>query len=1093
MAVLRHIQHCFLLTLVLVLPALAADGTAPPTALPTAPREVMVTEALVLDRITEAESAGTDQAALVDAYRAVLEQIRQQSAHATSLAYYESAIEAAGSREAEVRERIDNINPEARKLNDAQLQKLSVEQLDEYIAGVRKDLARWLEVRSSLDRRIAAQPMAGGAIEQRLQEIDARQSELPDTAVIVDKNASPSEYEASQWLVAAERRALVLERKSLSADLNSQPYRFSRRRVEREEAIIWIGILEENLQTALDLKLQQSEDPNTLLLTGFDPATPGFSLLQASINARADLLETRSRLTRQIASAEAYRNLLNNANTRLSENYDSTREIVEAARDNSSFGPLLIRYRRQLDQTEHSIAEQRPDIAIGDLIINNTSHDEQLEQLTNTNAYVDQKIALLPGAPEVSPELREQAVEQARRERALLTEIVRLEDSLLPILRDIQIADTALEQLRDDFASYLQGHILWINSQTPLYQDFSQTLQADLKAVGALIGSVTLSPLRPMVVLGLLAGLALLGSRKKLAQFLDEQSEHVNKPRSDSMGITVKALFATIALALPIALLTLALAEALSLPDVLGARILTTALSIAAGCLLLARFLAWSCTDNGLATLHLDWSPTWTAEARRFAWWTALVFTPLLTAVFLLGEMQNESYDNVLSQLALVTLYSAIGIYLVLALRRVIADEEHKARRYYIVGIVLLAYIVLVQGLVRGYVIAPYVILAPLLQSVAFLLAIILLHTLGVRWLTVTRRRIRFRQLTTSSEEENGNADPEHSYVADLGDLDASAKELLKALGFIVGFVGLYLLWSPLFSGVTTLDEFVLWSSTGMEAGEEVVQNVTLLSLVMALIIALVTYLAAAKLPALLELILQSFSNTSAGSRYAAVTMLNYIIVGAGITAVLSAMGIQWSKLQWLVAALGVGIGFGLQELVANFISGLIIFFERPIRVGDLVTVGESSGTVSRIRIRATTIEDFDRKELLVPNKEFVTGRLLNWSLSDSVNRLTFDVGIAYGSDVGKAMQVLRETVVKHPRVMAEPEPSVLFTLFGDSALNMSVRVYLDSYENRLQVLSDLHEAVDAAFREADIVIAFPQQDVHLNTDGPIKVQMDNT
>ena len=136
----------------------------------------------------------------------------------------------------------------------------------------------------------------------------------------------------------------------------------------------------------------------------------------------------------------------------------------------------------------------------------------------------------------------------------------------------------------------------------------------------------------------------------------------------------------------------------------------------------------------------------------------------------------------------------------------------------------------------------------------------------------------------------------------------------------------------------------------------------------------------------------------------------SYVIVGTGIVAALATLGLKWSQLQWLVAALGVGIGFGLQEIIANFISGLIILFERPIRVGDVVTVGDKDGTVTKIRIRATTILDFDGKELLVPNKEFITGRLLNWTLSDSNVRLVIPVGIAYGSDVEEALRILGES-----------------------------------------------------------------------------------
>jgi potassium efflux system protein len=206
----------------------------------------------------------------------------------------------------------------------------------------------------------------------------------------------------------------------------------------------------------------------------------------------------------------------------------------------------------------------------------------------------------------------------------------------------------------------------------------------------------------------------------------------------------------------------------------------------------------------------------------------------------------------------------------------------------------------------------------------------------------------------------------------------------------------------------------------------------------------------------------------------------------------LSTLGLRWDQLQWLVAALGVGIGFGLQEIIANFISGLIILFERPVRIGDLVTVGESSGMVTRIRIRATTIREWDGKELLVPNKEFVTGRLLNWTLSDPTIRVTLEVGIAYGSDVKKAMAILKNVVSNHALVLEDPSPLILFREFGNDSLQMNARFFISNPEDRWQIQSEMHEQVYAAFEDAGIVIAFPQRDVHFDASSPIPVSIAN-
>jgi potassium efflux system protein len=155
--------------------------------------------------------------------------------------------------------------------------------------------------------------------------------------------------------------------------------------------------------------------------------------------------------------------------------------------------------------------------------------------------------------------------------------------------------------------------------------------------------------------------------------------------------------------------------------------------------------------------------------------------------------------------------------------------------------------------------------------------------------------------------------------------------------------------------------------------------------------------------------------------------------------------------------------------------------------VGDVVTVGDSSGQVIRIQIRATTIRDFDGKELLVPNKEFVTGRLLNWTLSNTDIRMSLEVGIAYGSDVRKAVAILEDLLRKHEMILDSPEPDVLFREFGSNSLNLIARYFFNNIEQRGYLLSDLHMKINDAFAEAGIVIAFPQIDVHLDPGASIQ------
>jgi potassium efflux system protein len=207
-----------------------------------------------------------------------------------------------------------------------------------------------------------------------------------------------------------------------------------------------------------------------------------------------------------------------------------------------------------------------------------------------------------------------------------------------------------------------------------------------------------------------------------------------------------------------------------------------------------------------------------------------------------------------------------------------------------------------------------------------------------------------------------------------------------------------------------------------------------------------------------------------------------YAIIATGVVVVSSILGIGWSKVQWLLAGLTVGLGFGLQEIFANFISGLIILFERPIRIGDTVTVGTNSGTVTRIRTRATTITDWDHKELIIPNKSFVTGEVVNWTLSDPVTRLIIRVGVAYGSDVELTEKLMLDVATTHPLVLDDPSPTVFFRAFDESALTFELRVFFKEILNRMQLTHELNKAINQAFAERGIEIAFPQRDIHVRS-----------
>jgi potassium efflux system protein len=310
----------------------------------------------------------------------------------------------------------------------------------------------------------------------------------------------------------------------------------------------------------------------------------------------------------------------------------------------------------------------------------------------------------------------------------------------------------------------------------------------------------------------------------------------------------------------------------------------------------------------------------------------------------------------------------------------------------------------------------------------------------------------------------------------DLEKVDLQTKRLLHSIAVVALVFGLGWVWSEVLPALQIFNEVTVWS------GADGAAAITLANLLNAIIVAVMTVVAVNNLPGLLEAAVLHRLPLDAGVRYAAAAIVRYAIGITGITIAAGAIGIGWPKVQWLVAAVTFGLGFGLQEIFANFVSGLIVLFERPIRVGDIVTVGEVTGSVSRIRMRATTITDWDRKELIVPNKEFITARLVNWTLSDSMIRLVIPVGIAYGADTQRARQLLLQVAGSTPLVLRDPPAKAFFMGFGDSALNFELRVFVANVDQRINVMHDINMAIDRTFREAGIEIAFPQRDIHIRS-----------
>lgn len=228
------------------------------------------------------------------------------------------------------------------------------------------------------------------------------------------------------------------------------------------------------------------------------------------------------------------------------------------------------------------------------------------------------------------------------------------------------------------------------------------------------------------------------------------------------------------------------------------------------------------------------------------------------------------------------------------------------------------------------------------------------------------------------------------------------------------------------------------------------------------------------------------------GIQLAILRVAHYLLVGLGIIVAVQSIGLNLTSLAVVFGLLSVGIGFGLQHVVSNFISGLIILFERPIKIGDRITIGDVLGDVVNISLRATLIRTIDNISIIVPNSEFITSRVINWSHRDPKIRVHIAVGVAYGSDVPLVIKSLLEVAENHPVVLKDPPPKVWFNGFGDSSLNFELLVWIPHPKRRPDIISELNKGIDEIFRKNKIQIPFPQMDLHIRSSVPIEAQTQN-
>ena len=305
-------------------------------------------------------------------------------------------------------------------------------------------------------------------------------------------------------------------------------------------------------------------------------------------------------------------------------------------------------------------------------------------------------------------------------------------------------------------------------------------------------------------------------------------------------------------------------------------------------------------------------------------------------------------------------------------------------------------------------------------------------------------------------------------------------QRILRLLFVLTGAILLLDQWGLDEQALRTLDEMHLYTVRITGAESEFVTAGDVLRCILFLV---GTFWILRVLPGLYGVALFPRFQLDEGVKYAILTISRYTVFVLGFFFGLAEMHLDLGRLGWMMAAIGVGLGFGLQEIVSNFVSGLILLIERPVRPGDTVTIGTLSGKVARINIRATTIVNFDRQEVMVPNRTLITSNVTNWTRSDTINRLVIPIGVAYGSDIDRVGELLLAIATDQIEVLKDPAPSVVFMQHGESSLDFNLRVFVPSPAEIMLVRDRINRLINKAFAEEGIEIPFPQRDLHIRSN----------
>ncbi len=1122
--------------------------------MPVAP--VTVADALTLEilatRRQEAEASTaldeTTRKRVVELYQRASDELVAAAAAHERLLEHEQAIAGAPDEQQKLRQELDQAAPVARSTIDGNSSLVDIEQLletrESELARLRAQLAaQEAEPQRRADQRVASSKL----LESLAAQLVEVQHEL--AAPLTDE-IHPEVFAAAKALATARKDSLTAQQRELEAELRRYNATNANLPLRRDLAARRASQAAQEVQALQELlNEKRREDAERQAKLARQNAAKAHPAVRRIAEENAVLAERRtgadglaSRIEATLRAQEAVRGQLKKLETAFSD----VKEKVDLVGLTDANGAVLRKQRQLLPALhEHQAAVRARQVLIGNVQLQRLDLESQREQLSDIDAQVEAVVGMFGADVD---DLSRGAIQFAAREL-----LVAQRDALDALLKDNSTYFEKLVPLQEleeklitetlAFRDYIDERVLWIRS-------------ADVVGHGTATDAVTAAnwfadPQKWSSVgeqlwhdvrrnlplhLGAIAIFALAHrAGRRLRDRLRSAGELVGKSHVTAFHPTVLSLLLTFLISIQWPALLWYLSWRFEHAADAGEfdRACAAGLQFTALLYLTMEFFRQVCRRHGLADAHFNWPRTGLSIISRNMRWLMLVLLPVAFIVSALEDDDQAPQQHSLGRISLMVGLSALAIFMHRLLRpRRGALAETYARNpirwstrlqklWHGLGVgVPLALAALAAS---GYLYTALQLTWRLQATIWLIVGLLLLTSLFVRWVHVARRAMAIRQaMERRAANASGKSDATTMAAGDLTSVSAAsldlsflsqqARRLLQSTIGMTALIGVWLIWVDVLPALRVLNNVEVWKASGevvnlgatapmtpnaqgaiaAEAAVPEDISVTLADLLVATMIASMAVIAAKNLPGLLEFTVLQRLPVESGAKFAIKTVASYLISVIGIVWTLKTLGVAWMHVQWLIAAISVGLGFGLQEIFGNFVSGLIILFERPVRVGDIVTVGQVTGCITRIQIRATTISDADRRELIVPNKDFITGQIVNWTLSDPITRVVVPVGIAYDANAELAHALLLQIARENPWVMKDPEPMVVMIGLGESSLNFELRVFIATRDQHPAVVHSLNSTIAKRCQEQGIEIAYPQRDIHIRSINGLPIATGN-